>query len=131
MATVETLLRRCLHDIFGERDDARRRAAIAELWEEDGVFMDHSGAVRGHAGIDAAVVAIQTRFPDHVFTEAGSPDLLKEGGRLSWLHGRPGQARPIRGVDIIVAKQGRISVMLTFLDDVPPVLRVLEAAGVL
>jgi hypothetical protein len=35
---ISTLLTRNLHDVFGENDSARRRAAIDEIWMEDGVF---------------------------------------------------------------------------------------------
>src|SRR6202171_6750992 len=35
-----TLILRNLRDVFGENDPARRRAAIDELYNEDGVFYD-------------------------------------------------------------------------------------------
>ena len=38
--SISTLLIRNLSDVFGENDPARRRAAIDELWHEDGVFYD-------------------------------------------------------------------------------------------
>ena len=34
--SISTLLTRNLQDVFGENDPARRRAAIDELWTEDG-----------------------------------------------------------------------------------------------
>ena len=36
--SIATLLTRNLHDVFGENDPARRRAAIAEIFTEDCVF---------------------------------------------------------------------------------------------
>ena len=36
--TISTLLTRNLHDVFGENDPARRRAAIDEIFTEDSVF---------------------------------------------------------------------------------------------
>jgi hypothetical protein len=38
--SISTLLTRNLHDVFGENDHARRRAAIDEIFTEDGVFYD-------------------------------------------------------------------------------------------
>lgn len=35
---ISTLLTRNLHDVFGENDPARRRAAIDEIFTEDCVF---------------------------------------------------------------------------------------------
>ena len=40
---VSTLIKRNLHEVFGERDAKKRREAIAQLWTEDCVFIDHSG----------------------------------------------------------------------------------------
>jgi hypothetical protein len=37
--SISTLLTRNLHDVFGENDPARRRAAIDEIFTEDCVFL--------------------------------------------------------------------------------------------
>jgi hypothetical protein len=42
---ISTLLTRNLHDVFGENDPGRRRAAIDEILTEDCVFYDHSCGV--------------------------------------------------------------------------------------
>jgi hypothetical protein len=48
MSSISTLLTRNLQDVFGEGDAARRRAAIDEIFTEDGVFYDPiNGAHRG------------------------------------------------------------------------------------
>jgi hypothetical protein len=38
--SISTLLTRNLHDVFGENDPARRRAAIDEIFTEDCVFYE-------------------------------------------------------------------------------------------
>src|SRR5882672_389482 len=38
--SISTLLTRNLHDVFGENDPGRRRAAIDEIYTEDCVFYD-------------------------------------------------------------------------------------------
>ena len=45
--TASTLLLRNLHDVFGEIDPVRRRAAIDEIFHEDAVFYEPNGAYRG------------------------------------------------------------------------------------
>src|SRR5258706_608277 len=51
--TISTLLTRNLHDVFGENDPARRRAAIDEIFTEDCAFYDpSSGVYRGRDEID-------------------------------------------------------------------------------
>jgi hypothetical protein len=50
--TVSTLLLRNLHDVFGEIDPARRRAAIDDIFHEDAVFHEPKGIYRGRDEID-------------------------------------------------------------------------------
>lgn len=45
--TVPTLLLRNLHDVFGEIDPVRRRAAVDEIFHEDAVFHEPNGTYRG------------------------------------------------------------------------------------
>ena len=42
--SISTLLTRNLHDVFGENDPKRRRAAIDEIFTEDCVFYEPGGA---------------------------------------------------------------------------------------
>jgi len=41
--SISTLLTRNLHDVFGENDPARRRAAVDEIFTEDCVFYQPAG----------------------------------------------------------------------------------------
>jgi hypothetical protein len=116
--SIETLIKRNLHEVFGERDAKKRRQAIAQLWTEDCVFIDHSGKTSGRDELDRAVAILHERLPGYVFTELRPVDLLHESGRLAWSFGRPGQ-EPIKGVDVVLVRDGRISLMLTFLDEAP------------
>ena len=115
---IETLMKRNLHEVFGERDANKRREAIVHLWTEDCVFIDHSGKTSGHDELDRAVAVLHERMPGYVFNELRPADLLHESGRLAWSYGRPGQ-EPIKGVDVVLVRDGRISLLLTFLDEVP------------
>src|SRR5882724_2948663 len=62
--TVSTLLLRNLHDVFGEIDPARRRAAIDEIFHEDAVFYDPNGTYRGRDEIDRIAGVIKATHPD-------------------------------------------------------------------
>jgi hypothetical protein len=44
--SIATLLIRNLHEVFGEDDPARRRAAIDEIFSEDCVFYEPRGVHR-------------------------------------------------------------------------------------
>ena len=120
--SVETLLKRNLREVFGERDAKKRRKAIAKLWTEDCVFIDHSGKRLGRDELDRAVAVLHQRLPGYVFTELRPVDLLPESGRLAWSYGRPGQAT-IKGVDVVLVRNGQIALMLTFLDEAPGIQR--------
>ncbi len=46
--SISTLLTRNLHDVFGENDPARRRAAIDEIFTKDCVFYEPRGVMGKH-----------------------------------------------------------------------------------
>jgi len=75
--SISTLLTRNLHDVFGENDHDRRRAASDEIFTEDGVFYDPSGGVyRGRDEIDRVAGAIKATHPDfryHPIAALGLP----------------------------------------------------------
>ena len=113
--TIETLLRRNLHEVFGEHDAVRRRRAIDELIAEDCVFFDPEGHHVGREALDAAVAALQARFPDFVFAEI-MVQALEETGRLHWGFGPPGAPPRVTGLDVILVRDGMIAALYTFLD---------------
>jgi hypothetical protein len=85
---------------------------------EDCVFIDHNGKSRGRDEIDRAISVLHKRLPGYIFNELRPVDLLHDSGRLAWSYGQPGQ-EPIKGVDVVLVRDGGISLMLTFLDEVP------------
>jgi len=113
---IENLLVRNLHDVFGERDPARRAAAIEAIFDRSCLFSDPRGRHVGHRGLEDAVVALQAQLPDHVFSQIGSVDALQDSGRLAWAFGPPHEPRRITGLDVAVVNAGRISALYTFLD---------------
>ena len=62
--SISTLLTRNLHDVFGENDGTRRRAAIDEIYTEDCVFYDPTkGVYRGRVEIDRVAGEIKATHP--------------------------------------------------------------------
>jgi hypothetical protein len=81
--SISTLLIRNLHDVFGENDPARRRAAIDEVFTEDCVFYDPSRVVyRGRDAIDRVAGAIKATHPDFRYQPISAPEALGNGGRI-------------------------------------------------
>jgi len=118
--SISTLLTRNLREVFGENDPARRRAAIDEIWTEDGVFYDpKTGVHRGRDDIDRVAGAIRATHPDFQYQPIAEPEELGNGGRLQWVAGRPGEAPAYAGTDFIIARDGRIAVLYLFFDELP------------
>jgi SnoaL-like domain len=117
---ISTLLTRNLHDVFGENDPARRRAAVDEIFAEDGVFYDPSGGVyRGRDEIDRIAGTIRATHPDFQYQVISEPEELGNGGRVPWVSGRPGDAPAYAGTDFIIARDGRIAALYLFFDKLP------------
>ena len=118
--SISTLLTRNLQDVFGENDPARRRAAIDEIWTEDGVFYDpKTGVHRGRDEIDRIAGAIRATHPDFRYQPIAKPEELGNGGRVQWVSGRPGEAPAYAGTDFIIARDGRIAALYLFSTSYP------------
>jgi hypothetical protein len=114
--SVATLLTRNLHEVFGENDPRRRRAAIDEIYAEDCVFYDPtSGAHRGRDEIERVAASIRALQPDFRY-DAQPPEELGDGGRIRWVEGRPGEAPAVGGTDFIIARDGQIAAIYLFFD---------------
>jgi len=119
-SSVSTLLTRNLHDVFGENDPARRRAAIDEIYTEDCVFYDpHRGVYRGRDEIDRIAGTIRAPHPDFRYQPIAGPQELGNGGRIQWVSGRPGEAPDHAGTDFIISRAGRIAALYVFVDKLP------------
>ena len=87
--SISTLLTRNLHDVFGENDPTRRRAAIDEIFTEDCVFHEPNGVYHGRDEIDRVAGKIKATHPDFRYQVIAEPEELGDGGRVRWVSGRP------------------------------------------
>jgi hypothetical protein len=114
---VRELLDRNLQEVFGEGDDERRRAAMNELWAEDGVLYVPPGIVVGREAIAKFAGELRATHPHFVYTPHGAPQVLHDAGRLAWGSGPRGEAPSYTGWDVITVRDGKITVLYVFLDD--------------
>ena len=105
-----------LSDCFGEIDPARRRAAIDEMFNEDAVYYDRSGAYRGRDEIHRIAGVYGAFHPEFRYQPSAPPEELGDGGRLRWVSSRPDFAPSYAGTDFIIARDGRIAAIYRFLD---------------
>jgi SnoaL-like domain len=118
--SISILLTRNLHEVFGENDPERRRAAIDEIFTEDCVFYDPTrGVYRGGDEIDRVAGAIKATHPDFRYQPIAEPEELGNGGRIQWVSSRPGEAPAYAGTDFIIARDGRIAALYLFFDKLP------------
>ena len=118
--SISTLLTRNLQDVFGENDAARRRAAIDELWNKDGVFYDpKTGIHRGRDEIDRIAGAIKATHPDFQYQPIAEPEEFGQCRAGPVGTGRPGEPPAYAGTDFIIARDGRIAAVYLFFDKLP------------
>jgi hypothetical protein len=113
---IHKLLHRNLQEVFGEGDAKRRRAAIDELWTEDGTLYVPPGVVVGRDAIDKFAGDLRATHPHFVYTPTGEPQALHNAGRLAWSSGPRDEAPDYTGWDVIIVRDGRIAALYVFLD---------------
>ncbi len=107
------------HDVFGENDPTRRRAAIDEMFTEDCVFLDPTGGVyrgRGRDEIDRIAGEVRATHPEFRYQPLAEPEEVGTGGRVQWIEGLPSEAPSQAGTDFIIVRDGRISSIYLFFD---------------
>src|SRR4029434_9976661 len=102
--SISTLLTRNLHDVFGENDPARRRAAIDAIFTEDCVFYEPGGVHRGRDEIDRIAGAIKATHPNFRYQPIAEPEELGNGGRIPLVSRGAGETQAYAGIDFIIAR---------------------------
>jgi hypothetical protein len=112
---IEKLMNANLHEVFGERDPERRRAAIERTYTEDVEFLDPEEIVVGYDDLDAKAGRLLAGAPEFVFSAAGPVYVNHDMGYLAWNLGPEGQPPVVRGVDSCFVRDGRIAKVYTLL----------------
>jgi hypothetical protein len=101
---------------WNEPDAGRRAALAAEVWTDDGTYLDP--LMRGETpdGIATMIGAAQAQFPGHRFELSSGPDAHNGHARFAWrLVGGDGPVAA--GVDFAtVAGDGRLRAVTGFLE---------------
>jgi hypothetical protein len=109
------LLHSNLHEVFSERDPARRWAAIQRTYTEDVTFIDPDGEFVGWQALnDRAEKLLDGAAASDVFEEDSPSYVGTDAAALAWRFGPPG--KPVaRGLDILTIRDGRVSVVRTLI----------------
>ena len=100
--TVADLVRQYL-EIWNERDDARREAAIKAVLTEDFVYSDPDyAALQGHAEITAAIGRAHDKFGTLVFSLGEIINTHHDTALFTWRLGSPDSSEPVAiGYDVM------------------------------
>lgn len=113
----DALLRANIARVFNERDDARRMAAIADLWSENPVMYEDEDAFFGRAAVSSNVAGLHARLPNGtVFTPVAPAIGHHDTALLRWSAATPGETPHIFGTDMAMLADGRIDRLYVFLE---------------
>lgn len=118
-ATASILILRNLHDVFGEIDPARRRAAIDEIFHEDAVFYEPNGSYHGRDEINRIAGVIKATHPDFQYRPLSPPEERGDSCRIRWVESGPGKPPSVAGTDFIIVRDGKIVAVYLFFDELP------------
>ena len=114
MATVSELLTANLHDVFGNRDAASRRAAIERRYSPDVTFTDPEGTAVGWDALEQKAAELLETVPGAFqFVEEGRRYVSETHGALAWGFGPVG-APAVRGIDVVEVRDGVVVSLTTF-----------------
>ncbi|MGO4203931.1 nuclear transport factor 2 family protein [Rhodococcus sp. TAF43] len=119
MNDFDTLIQRYLAT-WNETDTGKRDAMVAELWADDGRYVDPIGAADGPAAVSALIGSVQQQFAGMRFELAGGIDAHHDQARFTWELGPVDGEALVVGFDVLERDHnGRIRLVLGFLDKVP------------
>jgi SnoaL-like domain len=106
---------------WNEPDADARRSAVADVWVEDGRYVDPLADVTGHTAISDLIGAVQAQAPGHVFQLLDSPDGHHDFVRFGWALVPESGGEPLAvGRDVARTREdGRFGGVVGFLDKAP------------
>jgi len=116
-SSLAQLMERNVFEIFGERDPSRRRAAIAELYDDDCAMYDTEVESVGQPAISDRVDGILGESPPGFsFSLAAPAEVIHDLGRVRWQMGPAGAPPVVRGMDVALFANERIRTPYTFVE---------------
>lgn len=112
-----SLLGTNLARVFNEREPARRRAAIEELYDPDATLFETERAFTGTGAIIDAVTHLIAALPPTLQFVAVAPEMVNHDlAKLHWRGVLPDGTVVVTGTDIAQLANGRIRAIYVFLD---------------
>ncbi len=106
-------------DVINERDDARRRELLADLFTEDGSYIDQNltAPLVGLEAINQSMVEMQEVAPDNYFSIVSVLGAHNDMVLFTWRWAAAGQpVSGATGTDTVLIRDGRIHRILGFIN---------------
>ena len=111
--TISRLMDANLLEVFNERDDERRAAAIRSTYAPDVHWTDDEGVTVGREALDAKARKLRQQFQGLVFTKAGPVYQTLDFGYLAWHLGPEGGDPVATGFDVAIVRNDVIAELYT------------------
>jgi hypothetical protein len=117
MTTASTVLQANLKRVFNERDAARRRQAIEELYSADAMLYEQGATCSGTEAIARAVTHLLGALPPTLVFSMVAPVMQNHDmGKLLWRGHLPDGTTVVTGTDVAQIEGGRIRTIHVFVD---------------
>ena len=114
--TVSKVLQANLNRVFSERDAARRRQAIVELYAPDAILYEPEGEFAGTEAIVGAVTRLLSALPPGLAFVLQSVAENHDLGKLVWKGQLPDGTIVVTGTDVARVEGERIRALYVFVD---------------
>jgi hypothetical protein len=119
--TIAELMHANLLEVFNQRDDERRRAAIALIYADDVRWTDDDGVTTGHNALNAKAIEVQAKLGNLEFIPLEPTYQTLGLGYLAFQLVEPGSNAPHgSGFDVAIVRDGVIAELYTVLTNPQP-----------
>lgn len=115
MDPVEDLVAEHL-DTWNAPAGPERDGAVARIYAPDVFVGEPAAAHRGHAGMSAAIAALQAQLPGTAISRSGPIRSAQDLVTYDWALGVEGRPPIASGRDVLLVRDGRISSLYVLID---------------
>lgn len=120
MDAIADLMHANLLEVFNQRDDELRRAAIARTYADDIRWTDDDGVTIGHGALNTKAIELQAKIGNLQFISVGPTYQTLGLGYLAFQLAEPDGNTPVgSGFDVAIVRDGVIAELYTVLTDQP------------
>jgi hypothetical protein len=117
--TLEAIIDRYF-DTWNETDDERRLALCAEVWADDGRYVDPFIDATGPRAISDSLGGLQASHPGYTVQRTTAIDAHHDQARFGWNVVAPDGTVAYTGIDVVMVTDGRLQALSGFFGEIEP-----------